>query len=292
MIFDLFAGPGGWDEGLRTLGVTDVLGLELDEDACATAEAAGHARLQCDVTEIDPADYAGITGLIASPPCQEFSSAGPKGGYESDRGSLVDEVLRWVSALKPRWIALEQVPGVLPIWQRNAYLWSLKGYSCWTGLLNSVDYGVPQRRKRAFLVASLDGTVGAPPATHASGGLFGSPYVTVADVLDVPTGWWIDRRNNSRGPQGASVPVAPVPCSRPAPTVTGQAGGGQWLLCAPDGSTRNLTVAEAARLQGFPDGYPWQGTKASQAQQVGNAVPPPLAAAVLTSLIAAEEVAA
>ncbi len=58
MILDLFAGPGGWDEGLRLLGVTDVLGIELDRDACAVAEAAGHRRIQVDVTAANPATFA------------------------------------------------------------------------------------------------------------------------------------------------------------------------------------------------------------------------------------------
>lgn len=54
MIIDLFAGPGGWDQGLRMLGRTDVVGIEWEKWACATARAAGHRRAQADVAALDP----------------------------------------------------------------------------------------------------------------------------------------------------------------------------------------------------------------------------------------------
>lgn len=69
MIVDLFAGPGGWDQGLGMLGRTDVIGVEWDRAACNTATAAGHARIQADVAALDPAMFVGVEGLIASPPC-------------------------------------------------------------------------------------------------------------------------------------------------------------------------------------------------------------------------------
>ena len=84
VIVDLFAGPGGWDEGLAMLGRRDVLGIEWDEVACLTAEAAGHRRLAADVAALDPADFAliaeSIEGVIASPPCQAWSLAGKQLG--------------------------------------------------------------------------------------------------------------------------------------------------------------------------------------------------------------------
>ncbi len=83
---DLFAGPGGWDEGLRMLGVTRVLGLELEENACATAEAAGHARLRGDlsmmlprwfgpVNAVPPLLAAAVAGQLLGRPWQHFAPA-------------------------------------------------------------------------------------------------------------------------------------------------------------------------------------------------------------------------
>src|SRR5690606_40673798 len=79
-IAELFRGPGGWAEGLRLLGLSDV-GLEWDTAACRTAHAAGHLTIQCDVAQYPTAPFAGrIKGLIASPPCQSWARAGKRGG--------------------------------------------------------------------------------------------------------------------------------------------------------------------------------------------------------------------
>ena len=79
---------------------------------------------------------------------------------------LVVEPLRWALALEPRWIALEQVPPVLPIWQAMAVVLRERGYSTWCGIMSSERVGVPQTRQRAILIASLDREVREPPATH------------------------------------------------------------------------------------------------------------------------------
>ena len=67
-IVDTFAGPGGWDEGMRMLGLTDVIGIEWDAAACATAEAAGHRRIQADVAALDLLGWP-CWGKVSSPPC-------------------------------------------------------------------------------------------------------------------------------------------------------------------------------------------------------------------------------
>lgn len=74
LIRDDFAGPGGWDEGLRLLGVTDhVVGFEWDRSACLTAKAAGHVRVRADVSQVAPFP---VWLYISSPPCTKFSAAG------------------------------------------------------------------------------------------------------------------------------------------------------------------------------------------------------------------------
>lgn len=185
---DLFAGPGGWDLAATELGIT-ITGIEHDADACQTRRNAGFTGTgtrHADVTECDPADYTGHN-LIASPPCPAFSSAGTRDGIDYLPGLaaaisrrdwayrptdnpevwLALEIGRWYDTLDPDWIALEQVPAVLPLWETYARLFADHGYSTWTGVLNAADYGVPQTRQRAILIASRRKTVGCPPPTHA-----------------------------------------------------------------------------------------------------------------------------
>lgn len=171
------------------------LGVEIDPHACATAEAAGHERLQADVAELDPLRFEPVWGLVGSPPCQAYSAAGKglgradkpllvacahelaagndsrlawREGCRDSRSLLTVEPLRYALALRPRWVALEQVPAVLELWSVFAELLAGHGYQTAAGVLSAERYGVPQTRKRAFLIASLDGPVKLPAATHRS----------------------------------------------------------------------------------------------------------------------------
>lgn len=189
MILDLFAGPGGWDHGLRLLGRTDAIGVEWDAAACDTARAAGHRRVQADVAT-DPLTHWGrhYEGLIASPPCQGFSNAG-KGRGRADSAMLMDAMAgmgdgtdprHWLAehmtdhrsllALEPlryavaahragvpfQWIAWEQVPAVLPLWHTAAEVLRELGYDAEAVMVRAEQFGVPQTRKRAILRATLD----------------------------------------------------------------------------------------------------------------------------------------
>lgn len=319
-VIDIFGGPGGWAEACNRLGLLEV-GVEKELTPCLTRQAAGHLVIQADVATMPvKVRRSTLRGLIGSPPCPDYSPAGKRAGLASERGQLVWQVVYWAHALDPEWIACEQVPQVLPIWQ--SFAWQLRqyGYKTWTGILCAADYGVPQTRQRAFLLAHRHRQPTPPAPTHARNAevdLFGGgvqPWVSFADALGwgpnepahtitgggARTGGWepfanaayrhrlaemfVDRRTNSKDGRGGMVPTVPVSVLRPAPTLTGKAASGQWLIRGPDDESRNLTIREASVLQGFRPDYPWQGNKGQQGQQVGDAVPPPLAAHVLSAL--------
>jgi DNA (cytosine-5)-methyltransferase 1 len=360
-IVDLFAGAGGWEEGLRGLGHR-ALGIELDALACATAREAGHERLEADIAGLDPAGFAPLWGLIGSPPCQAYSIAGKKLGRadeseviacarelsdgedtraarcascQDERSLLTVEPLRWALTLGPRWIALEQVPAVLGLWELFAELLAAHGYHCEAGLLSAERYGVPQVRKRAFLIASLDGEVTLPEPTHRS--FHPRRHKVPADEVDLPSwvsmaealGWGSEpatlRSNHTssgRIPGGAprsldrpsftligssytwkiergvrEEDVRPRPGwarQRPATTVLGEPrvfGPGCWPRNGHPAErvrreTVRVTVEQASILQGFRHDHPWQGPRTARFRQIGNAVCPPVAKAVLAEAMA------
>lgn len=366
-IVDLFAGPGGWDEGLRMIGRRDVIGVEWDKAACLTATAAGHHRIQADVATLDPDMFVGVEGLIASPPCQAWSMSGSRKGeldrenchrladrmaegddstewttWEDERSPLVCQPIRWVRDLSPEWVALEEVPAVAGLWEHFARIFRRWGYNVWTGDLLAADYGVPQTRLRRILMAHKTRTVHPPMPTHAEhahgAGLFGpdvQPWVSMADAL----GWGFDNEpsctvSSGGASTGGAEPFANAgyrarlaeyvyvngnqpnsarrPATQPAPTVMfgHRSNDVRWVSAGVTGAGRpktpeqpadtitgkgtaywtntpdsvRVTVQEAGILQSFPADYPWQGSRTKQYEQVGNAVPPLLAAHILASL--------
>jgi DNA (cytosine-5)-methyltransferase 1 len=362
---DLFAGPGGWDLAARQIGL-EPLGIENDPAACATRRAAGLPTLQWDVTKLEPRRLfpRGLHGLIASAPCQTFSAAGKGSGrkalgqvldgirttmlghrvrpedYDDPRTALVLEPLWWIRELQPEWVALEQVPTVLPVWEAYADVLRDLGFHVATGYVYAEQYGVPQTRKRAVLLAArwpvalptpthsryyprdpakLDpGTVPWRSMAEAIGWGSSGPAPTVLTArnrqsgADVLTGsswrreWWKQetRRDDWTPPHwvmrkqmGAGMverygdrPGRDMDSPSFAITVHDGGGCGPNLQWRRDTDSVRVTVQEAAILQSFPPDHPWEGTRTKQYQQVGNAVPPLLALALLEVVLAARPV--
>lgn len=194
---DLFAGTG-WGVACQRIGIKEY-GVEIMPEACATREANGMETVYNDVWDglAGKAVYPEYDLLISSPPCQTFSTAGKGAGREAlddvlgliaeaayklpgaglreiasergldDRTALVLSPLAHVWRDKPKYVAWEQVPAVLPVWEACAKVMREWGYSVDTAVLHAEQYGVPQTRKRAILVARLEGEVKLPKPTHS-----------------------------------------------------------------------------------------------------------------------------
>lgn len=286
VIVDLCAGAGGWEEGLRRLGHgEEVLGVDNDPFACATARAAGHQRLEADAYDVDPARFGPVTGLIASTPCPSFSSAGGSSqerGLTDPRGRLALLALRWALTLLPDWLAWEQVPRIRRLWAGYARILTGHGYRGRILLVDAADYGVPQRRRRVILLAARGRLPRPPRRTHGPGR---ARHRSIGEACGWPDAadWRINTGQYWRASNRESAQVTTG--DQPAPTITTRSIS-QWQITPADGPTRHLTLDEAAAVQGFTPGYPFTGHAAALAWQVGNAVPPPLGAAALREVVA------
>jgi DNA (cytosine-5)-methyltransferase 1 len=378
-ILDLFAGPGGWSEGLRMLGLHDV-GLEWDEAACKTRAAAGHTTVRVDVSCFALGPLVGrVWGAVFSPPCTKFSAAGKQFGlkvmgllaegiqrmfrgddcrrelreqiypaaladqeaanakrkkpWPQDRVEaaarddafvtvLVLEPARYLHALIAgdasagiplEWVAFEQVPGVLPLWKTYAEELRRHGWSVWAGVLNAANYGVPQTRERAVLIASSARRVHAPDPTHHKNpvhDLFGEclkPWVSMAQALNLTASDIVNTRGDRKTPGGNNFPVdAPSwaltekarswilhtnrdqrpdgtrqtidPHTAPAPALTSKSGG-QWVLKHNGRANATVrTIDESAATLAFGHArneFEWVNTRPATTVCATNRIAPP-----------------
>lgn len=166
---DLFAGAGGFSEGLAQVGIKTLLAQELHPQPALTHvfNHPGAIGVVGDIRKLD-ADLLRnllhkhhntdkVDLIVGGPPCQGFSTAGKKN--ENDpRNTLFDNYCDIVSAFKPKAVVLENVPGFKKMYEGKMYLaakarFEEMGYTVKDTILNAVDFGVPQRRKRFVLVA-------------------------------------------------------------------------------------------------------------------------------------------
>lgn len=292
---NLFSGAGGWELGAQRIGLTGI-GVETNSAARATAVKAGFEVIQKDVRIARPMYGGASKGLIASPPCQTFSSAGNGSGraemakvlsclrswawdgdFADERTGLVLEPLRWIlqrASMETHydWIAMEEVPNCLPIFLGYAEILDSIGYSVAVGKMHAEWFGVPQNRTRAVLIAHRHREISLPcaitpiPPSWAAALNFDRGCRMVSNYKDGNTG--------NRGVRWGSEPSF---------AVTSKINRNRIIF--PDGSECRLTPEGAGILQGFPGWYPWQGKRSEQYEQIGNAIPPPLAEALLRALI-------
>ena len=324
---ELFAGGGGLALGMEKAGFKHVLLNEFDKHACATLRKNRPSLnvVEGDIHDVSFKDYEGKVDFLSGGfPCQAFSYAGNKGGFEDARGTLFFELARAVKEVKPKVFMGENVKGLYTHDGGHTFeviknVIADLGYTLVEPrVLKAIQYQVPQKRERLILIAIRNDL--SDKVTFR----YPSPYsrvVTLRDAFfkgllydcDVPEsigqkypkrkkeimehvpmgGYWKDlpddlQREYMKGSYflgGGKTGIARrLSLDEPSLTLTCAPAMKQTERCHPT-ETRPLTVREYARIQTFPDDWEFCGNMTAQYKQIGNAVPVNLAAAVGRSLI-------
>lgn len=168
---DLFAGIGGFRLGMESAGHECVAFCEIDKFARASYKAIHNTEGEIElhdittVTDEEIRNIGHVDVICGGFPCQAFSIAGHRRGFEDTRGTLFFEVARFASILKPKYLFLENVKGLLSHDKGNTFEVILSaldelGYDVEWQVLNSKDFGVPQNRERVFIIGHLRGERG------------------------------------------------------------------------------------------------------------------------------------
>lgn len=260
---DLFAGIGGFRLGMEMAGHECVGYVEIDKFARKSYEAMYDTKGEWtahDITKVPDDDIRHFRGQVdvicAGFPCQAFSVAGKRLGFEDTRGTLFFEIARFAKEIQPRYLFLENVKGLLSHDKGRTFetiLLTLDelGYDAEWQLLNSAHFGVPQNRERVFIIGHLRGasTRKIFPITGESSEI----DCNVVGNLSLPGK---DQWNRVYATDGLSPTLTTMQGGRQEPkiiqpvfTLTAQDRHG-----VSDGyRIRKLTPKECWRLQGFPD---------------------------------------
>lgn len=325
---ELFAGGGGLALGLEKAGFDHVLLNEFMPEACNTLRANRPKWnvVEGDVSKIDFTGFKGIDLVSGGFPCQAFSYAGHRAGFDDARGTLFFEWARVIKETQPRMFLGENVRGLLThdngktIEVIKSVIKDLGYTLVEPRVLKAIFYKVPQKRERLILVGVRNDLVPYfkfdwPVKAHRiytvrdalkKGELFdcdvpdseGQKYPKrKAEILSMvpPGGYWRDlplkiQKEYMKGSfylgGGKTGMARRLSWDAPSLTLTCAPAQNQTERCHPQDS-RPLTVREYARIQTFPDAWNFAGTVAMQYKQIGNAVPVNLAEAIGHSLIAA-----
>lgn len=308
-VASLFAGIGGICYGFKQAGAEIVWANEIDKDACKTYRHnfGGEYLVEGDIKLVDPNDIPDIDILNGGFPCQAFSVAGYRKGFEDERGNLFFEIARILEVKRPRAILLENVKNLEGHDHGNTFKvikehLEMLGYHVHHKVLNTMEYGnVPQNRERIYIVGFL---------SQEAYDRFTYPEEipltkTIHDVIDVtdkkPLGLYY--HNSKYYPELVKTMTKKdtvyqwrrVYCrenkSNVCPTLTANmgTGGHNVPLILDDFGIRKLTPEECVGFQGFPDefSFPDDICNASKYKQAGNSVSVPVVRRIAENMIKA-----
>ncbi|NBX52825.1 MAG: DNA cytosine methyltransferase [Proteobacteria bacterium] len=288
---DLFAGIGGIRLGFESLTANCVFSSEWDKFAQNTYEANFGERPRGDITLINESDIPDFDLLLAGFPCQPFSNAGLKMGFEDTRGTLFFHIAKILSFHKPKIVFLENVKGLKNHNKGNTFrviknVLQEIGYNVHSEILNAKDFGIPQNRERIYIVGFLDNLDFSFPKPTTLPTKLGTilennvdPKYTLSDKLwDGHQRRKIEHEKKGNG-FGYSIFDENSPYSS---TISARyyKDGSEILIKQNEKNPRKLTPRESARLQGFPDSFKIICSDNQAYKQFGNSVCVPVIKAI------------
>jgi DNA (cytosine-5)-methyltransferase 1 len=324
---ELFAGAGGLAIGLEKAGLDTVLFNEIDKNACNTLKSnRAHWNVHCvDIRQLNFTSYHNQVDVVTGGfPCQAFSYAGKKMGFEDARGTLFFEFARAIKEVNPKIFMAENVRGLLnhnggKTLENIRSVINELGYTLLEPhIMKAIFYRVPQKRERLLLVGIRNELAGLVefywprpyqkiytlkdalkagelfPCTvpNSAGQRYSVKKATVMAQVP-PGGYWRDLPEDVQKTYmmqsfylgGGKTGIARrMHWDEPCLTLTCAPAQKQTERCHPE-ETRPFTVREYARIQTFPDDWQFQGAITSQYKQIGNAVPVNMAYELGLSLV-------
>lgn len=342
-VISLFSGAMGLDIGLSKAGLNIAIGQDFDPACVATMKANGQNVQNGDIRGIEPSDLLeqarlaqGEPFLICGgPPCQPFSTAGKRLGINDPRGSLFMDFIRMIDYIRPRFFIMENVKGIMsaPLRKKPSTEgddvdltepsgtvldvvlseFNKLGYKTVYGVLDAVNYGVPQFRERFVLIGSREQeNIFLPFPTHFQMHQDAAyRWRTLRDTISdlehdcgecasfseerlsylrlVPEGGnWRDLPEDIRKKSMGGAYLSGggkvgfyrrLSYSQPSPTLVTSPVQKATMMCHPT-QDRPLSIREYARIQQFPEDWVFAGTSVAKYRQIGNAVPVGLAQAL------------
>lgn len=309
-VISLFSGAGGLDLGLVKSGHSIVWANDIFEDAVATyvRNIGDHVDTR-DISDIPSSEIPDGDVVVGGFPCQGFSVANWGRTITDERNKLYREMVRVIRDKQPKFFIAENVKGIVSlgkgeVLKRIIQDFEATGYRVVWKVLNSADFGVPQKRMRFVMLGIrqdlvVDNVPFPPESTHRNpkgkDNVDLPDWVTVGEALahfpdpedapDIPNHDYSKYKLRFNGHLGHRY----IDPDQPAPTVTGRGDdkGGVVVLHHP-GNKRRMSARELAAVQSFPDDFVFEGTRTSAYRQIANAVPPLLGVAIGKMLSEAE----
>jgi DNA (cytosine-5)-methyltransferase 1 len=301
---DLFAGIGGFRLGMEMAGHECVGHCEIDKFAQRSYKAMHEPKegewFADDIRRVSPEELPEADCYCAGFPCQSFSIAGKRGGFEDTRGTLFFEIMRLARLRKPKYLFLENVKGLLSHDGGRTFGTILSvmgecGYDAEYQVLNSKDFGVPQNRERVFIIGHLRGK--SRPKVFP---ITGTNRKTLKQIIGGSQGCRVYNPEglsctlaSEAGGMGAKTVLYFVDLTKGSPIITNNArclkarynagitnrngdNSGVAILTQDNIKIRRLTPRECFRLHGFPDEYFERARKVNSDNQLyiqaGNSV--------------------